>query len=196
MSTIILLSGGLDSAVCLAHAANPVTLTVDYGQRNRVEEAWAAAQLAEHYRADHRLVRATLPFSSPLTGHGRVPKDRDPRTPGIAPTYVPGRNAILLALACSLAESKGIKTVTIGANADDREGYPDCRPEFFRAFERVTPGIAILTPLIDATKVDIARMAGEAKVPVDMTWSCYDPHAGAPCGGCDACQLRAEAFAA
>jgi 7-cyano-7-deazaguanine synthase len=189
--TVVLLSGGLDSAVCLAMQTGPVDcLTVDYGQRHR-REIQAAADIAKMYGANHTIVTLNpeLFAGSALTGAVEVP-DGHAKAPDA--TYVPARNTVLLALAAARAESIGSRRVVIGANADDAAGYPDCRRKYLEAFRDVlqqgTVGhVWIQAPLLGMTKSEVRQMADELGVPVDWTWSCY-AGGDTPCGVCGACQ--------
>lgn len=212
---VVLLSGGLDSAVVAAWMAREgfavIGLSVDYGQRHKVELA-AARRLAAALRlAEHVVLAVDLRAvgGSALTGDLPVPKADDPLAP-VAPdipvTYVPARNLLFLSLAAGLAEARGAADLGIGVNALDYSGYPDCRPEFLESFVR-TAALAtkagvhgrpfrIHAPLQRLTKVQIFRLARALAVPVELTISCYDPSsAGTPCGRCDACRLRARAAA-
>ena len=211
---VVLLSGGLDSATCLSWAVREGfaahALTVDYGQRHAVEIA-RAADIARQIGAHaHRVLAVDLSFlpGSALTDRTvPVPKARDAsamRT-GIPLTYVPARNTVFLACALSWAESLGARDLVIGVNAIDYSGYPDCRPDFLRAFEQLAAagtkagalGDAwrIHAPLVDLSKAEIVRRAAAWGVPYDLTVSCYDPGTdGAPCGSCDACVIRARGF--
>jgi 7-cyano-7-deazaguanine synthase len=210
---IVLLSGGLDSATCLAIAHNQNyalhTLTFDYGQRHGVEVQSAQA-LAEHYQVvSHTVFPLALRMigGSALTSNEHVPKKRDLRSNEIPITYVPARNTVFLSIALALAEVKECDAIFIGVNAIDYSGYPDCRPEFIRAFEDLAAiatkagvnssrKLKIHTPLINYSKAEIVVEAARLNVPFALTWSCYDPQEGAiPCGECDACRLRAEGFA-
>lgn len=209
---VVLLSGGMDSATALAitiaEGFDIVALTFDYGQRHR-KEVDAAKRLAKHFDVrDHRIVKLDLGAigQSALTNvRIRVPEQRSLEDigRGIPPTYVPARNTILLSHALALAEASSARAIVIAANAVDYSGYPDCRPEFYRAFQEVArlgtkrgvegDVIEIRTPLIGMTKADIVR-AGEALgVPWGLTWSCYHGRARA-CGVCDSCQLRLKGF--
>jgi 7-cyano-7-deazaguanine synthase len=211
---VCLLSGGLDSATCLAIARQEgfecYCLSFDYGQRHRVELE-AAAELAKDLHAkEHRTMKIDLRAfdGSALTGNIEVPKDRRPddMMSGIPPTYVPARNTIFLALALAYAEVVAASDIFIGVNALDYSGYPDCRPEFIRAFEDMArlatksgvegkSRIVIRTPLMQMTKADIVRKASELGVDVSLTHSCYDPGPrGRPCGRCDSCLLRQKGF--
>ena len=214
MKAVILLSGGLDSAVCLAWAAHkgfePVALTIDYGQRHRVEVA-QAKRLAESFEVrDHRVLHLDLEAigGSSLTAALPVPKHEsvEELPAGIPSTYVPARNTIFLGLALGLAEVVGARDLVIGVNAVDYSGYPDCRPAFIAAFEALaklgtkagTEGRAlqIHAPLTNLSKADIVRMGVELGVDFSATHSCYDPSTtGEACGRCDACLLRAKGFA-
>jgi len=206
---VVLLSGGLDSMVCAALAREAgfavLALTVDYNQRHRVEIESARA-IAEQL-ADRHLV---LPIDlgafggSALTGECAVPKDGV--GPGIPVTYVPARNTVLLSLALAWAEASGARDLFVGVNALDYSGYPDCRPEFIAAFERLADvatkagvegeGFTVHAPLQHMTKADIAREAARLGLNAALSHSCYDPAGdGAHCGLCDACRLRAKGFA-
>jgi 7-cyano-7-deazaguanine synthase len=182
-----------------------VALTVDYGQRHRVELDAAraiAASLAERHVVLPLDLRAF--GGSALTADIAVPKDGV--EPGIPVTYVPARNTIFLSLALGLAEASGARDLFIGVNAVDYSGYPDCRPEFIAEFERLAnlatrAGVegepfAIHAPLLDMSKADIAREAGRLGLDAALSHSCYDPLPdGRHCGRCDACRLRAKGFA-
>ena len=208
-TAVVLLSGGLDSMVCAALAREAgysvVALTVDYGQRHRVELEAAKAIAAR--LADKHIV---LPLDlrafggSALTSDIAVPKDGVGE--GIPITYVPARNTIFLSLALGLAEASGAHDIFIGVNALDYSGYPDCRPEFVAEFERLAnlatkagvegQHITIRTPLLDMSKADIAREAERLGLDAGLSHSCYDPAPdGGACGECDACRLRAKGFA-
>ena len=208
---VVLLSGGLDSAVTLASARSKrfdecYALSVDYGQRH-ARELGAARLVAEQLgAADHVIVKADLraTAASALTGSSDVPKDRDAAAmaQGVPSTYVPARNTVLLALALGYAETLGAHDLFIGANALDFAGYPDCRPEFLQAFETLanlgtrSAGWRVHAPLLRMTKADIILEGAQLGVDFALTWSCYDPTpAGRPCGRCDACVLRREGFA-
>ena len=206
---LVILSGGLDSTVCMALADResetpPLALTFDYGQRHR-KEVDRAAGVAGHYRSDHLVVQLDTSAwgGSALTDPSiDIPAAVD--SGGIPITYVPARNSIFLAVALGVAEARQLDAVWIGVNAIDYSGYPDCRPEFIEAFRAVAATgqkrgvqgdpIAIRTPLIESTKSEIVRMGLECGAPLNLTWSCY---AGGdmPCGICDACVLRARGFA-
>lgn len=211
---VVLLSGGLDSATALAIAKArgfmPHALSVDYGQRHRVELQCAAAVARSLGVAHHVVVTLDLRAigGSALTDAIDVPKDRphDAIATGIPVTYVPARNTILLGLALGFAETAGAFDIFIGANVYDYSGYPDCRPEFLQAFER-TANLAtkaaieghgqfrIHAPLIQMTKAQIIRTGVSLGVDYSLTLSCYDPsEQGTPCGRCDSCQLRKKGF--
>lgn len=211
---VVLLSGGLDSATCLAWAHregfSAHALTVDYGQRHAIEIDRAAALARRLGAASHRILAIDLSFlaGSALTDRTVVvPKARSRIEigSGIPPTYVPARNTVLLALAMAWSESLGARDLVIGVNAVDYSGYPDCRPAFLRAFETLAgsgtkagaDGEAwrIHAPLLELSKAEIVRRAVAWGVPYLSTISCYDPGAsGAPCGACDACLIRARGF--
>jgi len=209
----VLLSGGLDSTTVLAIARSKGfechCLTVDYGQRHRVEIA-AAHRAAESLgAASHRVVQLDLRAigGSALTDDIDVPKDREPTEEGVPATYVPARNTVLLALLLGLAETTGAADLFIGANAVDYSGYPDCRPEFLQAFEGLA-GLATVAgtekgvtfrvhaPLLHLTKAEIILRGVELGVDYALTHSCYDPTPdGLACGRCDSCVLRRRGFA-
>jgi 7-cyano-7-deazaguanine synthase len=206
---VVLLSGGLDSMVCAGLAREAgfavIALTVDYGQRHRVELESAraiASGLAERHVVLELDLRAF--GGSALTSDIAVPKDGVGE--GIPVTYVPARNTIFLSLALGLAEASGASDIFIGVNALDYSGYPDCRPEFIEQYERLANlatkagveggGITIHAPLLGMTKADIAREAARLGLDAGMSHSCYDPLPdGRHCGQCDACRLRAKGFA-
>jgi 7-cyano-7-deazaguanine synthase len=211
---VVLLSGGLDSTTCLAVARRDGfevhALSVDYGQRHRGEIARARRLAAALGAKDHRVVRVDLSTfgGSALTDRRiAVPKGRSARDMAseIPVTYVPARNTVLLALALAHAETIGAEDVFIGVNAIDYSGYPDCRPAFLRAFERVArvatrAGVSgrplrIRAPLLRLSKGEIVRLGTSLGVPYGRTQSCYDPVRGRACGRCDACTLRRKGFA-
>lgn len=211
-AAVVLLSGGLDSTTALAVARSNgfacYALTVRYGQLHEVELAAAARVAAAIGVAEHRVVALDLtPLArSALTDAAiAVPKDRpldEIGAPGDVPvTYVPARNTVLLSLALAWAESIGARDIYLGVNVLDASGYPDCRPEFVRAFEGLaqvatrTGGFRIHAPLIELSKADIIRLGGSLGVDYGITHSCYDPVGGAACGRCDACALRRKGFA-
>ena len=208
---VVLLSGGLDSATTLAIARREGfqchALSFRYGQRHGAELE-AAKRVAEHLgAAEHVILDIDLRQfgGSALTSDIPVPKDRA-LDATIPITYVPARNTIFLSFALAWAEVLGAQDIFIGVNALDYSGYPDCRPEYIAAFQKMA-GLAtkagvegsrlrIHTPLIHMTKAQIIRKGRELSVDFDMTLSCYDPSpTGAPCGRCDSCQLRAKGFA-
>lgn len=206
---IVLLSGGMDSATCLAIAAAegyaPYALSFRYGQRHATELA-AAAQVARHLGAvEHRVVDLDLRAfgGSALTADVAVPKDRDAAAigAGVPITYVPARNTIFLSYALAWAEVLGARDLFIGVNALDYSGYPDCRPEFIAAFQQMArlgttlTGLTVHTPLAALTKRGIVERGLGLGVDFSLTRTCYDPDAtGAACGHCDACQLRLKGF--
>lgn len=212
IDTIVLLSGGLDSATALYWAKSRGrrcgALAFDYGQRHG-RELRAAAAVARAARAPFRLVRFALPWGgSTLLGRkGRVPVHA-PAAIGKGPipsTYVPARNTVFLAFALSWADAAGASSVVIGANALDYSGYPDCRPAYFDAVRAVARrgtrlgaerGRAprVEAPLLRLGKADVVRLGLRLGVPFGKTWSCYAGGAR-PCGRCDSCVLRARGFA-
>jgi len=209
---LVLLSGGLDSATTLAIARadgfDPIALSFRYGQRHAVELDAARRLAAAAGACEHTIIDIDLRVlgGSALTADIAVPKDRDLAAAGIPITYVPARNTIFLAYALALAEVRASQDIYIGVNAVDYSGYPDCRPEYVAAFERMA-GLAtragvegrpvrIHTPLIHLSKVEIIRRGLALSVDYGLTRSCYDPDdAGRGCGHCDSCRLRLAAFA-
>jgi 7-cyano-7-deazaguanine synthase len=207
---VLLLSGGLDSATCLAMASNAgarvLALTIDYNQRHR-RELEAADALARLYKVE-RHIRLPLDLrgfgGSALTDDMEVPKEGV--QPGIPITYVPARNTIFLSVALGWAEAAGGADLLIGVNALDYSGYPDCRPEFVASFEAManlatkagvegTSRYRVHTPLQALTKAGIVQAAVAAGLDMGKTWSCYDPTPeGRHCGQCDSCRLRQKGF--
>ena len=211
---VCLLSGGLDSSTCLALARREgyecYALSFDYGQRHRVELE-AAARVAQALRAArHVVARVDLRQigHSALTDDLAVPKGRSAQdmSHGIPVTYVPARNTIFLSFALAWAEVLEAPHIFIGVNALDYSGYPDCRPEYIDAFERMANlatkagvegrlRVRIHTPLILLSKAGIVKLGRELGVDFSLTHSCYDPGAdGRPCGQCDSCLLRRKGF--
>ena len=218
---LVVLSGGLDSTVCMALArqesgSSPLALTFDYGQRHRTELDRSAG-VAGHFRSEHLVVvldtsawggSALTDPSIDVPSAGSQAEgaggDDGGTGGGIPVTYVPARNSIFLAVALGVAEARQLDAVWIGVNAIDYSGYPDCRPEFIEAFRGVAATgqkrgvegdpMAIRTPLIESTKADIVRLGLRLEAPLAMTWSCYQG-GDVPCGTCDACVLRARGFA-
>jgi len=209
---VVLLSGGLDSATAAAIARSEgfdlYALTIEYGQRHSVEIECARAVARALGAVRHVELRVDLAVfgGSALTDCIDVPKDRDLGSAEIPATYVPARNTVFLSLAMAWAEAARAQDIYIGVNALDYSGYPDCRPEFIEAFERLAAlatkagvegaRLRIHAPLIRMTKAEIIRRGLELKVDYGLTRSCYDPdRAGRPCGHCDSCLLRAKGFA-
>jgi len=211
---VVLLSGGLDSAVilrlCHSEGFSAHALTIDYGQRHR-QELDAARRLVKAMQIEQHIVLSvdlTQWGGSALTDDHAVPTGRDPSVMGadIPITYVPGRNTIFLSLAMAWAETLGTGDVFIGAHVLDYSGYPDCRPEYFGAFEQMAnlatkAGVesasrfSIHAPLIGMTKAQIVRTGVRLHVPFELTSSCYQPAPDmAACGVCDSCILRQRAF--
>lgn len=211
-AAVVLLSGGLDSTTALAMARaqgfDCHALTVRYGQLHQVELEAAARVAAALGAVEHRVVEldlAPLARSALTSPDLAVPKDRPHGAigaPGDVPvTYVPARNTVLLSLALAWAETLGARDLFVGVNVLDASGYPDCRPEFVRAFEALAQvatrggGWRVHAPLIELTKAEIIRAGLALGVDYGLTHSCYDPTAdGAACGRCDACQLRRKGF--
>ncbi|QIL02817.1 7-cyano-7-deazaguanine synthase QueC [Sphingomonas sinipercae] len=205
---VVLLSGGLDSMVCAGLAREQgfevLALTVDYGQRHRLELE-AAAAIAAKLAQRHVVLNLDLTRfgGSALTSDTPVPKTGV--APGIPVTYVPARNTIMLSLALGWAEAAGARDMFIGVNALDYSGYPDCRPEFVAAFQNLADlatkagvegeGFTVHAPLQHLTKAQIAAEAIRLGLDPAMSLSCYDPVDGMHCGRCDACRLRSKGFA-
>ena len=209
---VVLLSGGLDSATTLYLAKRqgflPLCLIFDYAQRHK-KEITAAKQIARAAGASFQVIKITLPWK------GSSLLDRDKKIPlvskrqcvkvseQIPSTYVPARNIIFLSFALSCAESIGAQAIFIGAHAQDYSGYPDCRPEFYKAFEKIIAQgtkagvegkrIKVHTPLIHKSKAQIIRLGITLGVPFKLTWSCYKG-GKAPCRSCDSCYYRAKGF--
>ena len=212
MKAVVLLSGGLDSTTALAVARSRgfqcYALTVRYGQLHEVELAAARRVAAAVGVAEHRVIDidlAQLAASALTTPSMAVPKDRSLAEIGaegdVPATYVPARNTVLLALALAWAESLGSRDLFVGVNVLDASGYPDCRPDFIRAFEALAQvatrsgGFKVHAPLIELTKAQIIELGTKLGVEYAETHSCYDPIDGAACGRCDACLLRKKGFA-
>jgi len=208
---VVLLSGGLDSATTLAIARGAAfechCLTLDYGQRHRAEIAAAASVATVLGASAHRVVTLDLAaFGGSALTDAAIAVPESP-VPGIPVTYVPARNTILLALALAWAEVLAASDIFFGANAIDYSGYPDCRPEFVLAFERLAnvatkaavegARLALHAPLINLTKAEIIRRGVALGVDYSITVSCYQASAvGEACGRCDACRLRRAGFEA
>ena len=209
-----LLSGGLDSSTCLALARREgyacFALSFDYGQRHRIELEAAARVAAAVGVERHMTVKLGLDAigGSALTADIAVPKGRaaEEMSRGIPVTYVPARNTIFLSYALAWAEVLESSDIFIGVNALDYSGYPDCRPEYIEAFERMAnlatkagvegrTKIAIHAPLLRLGKAEIVKLGAELGLDFSLTHSCYDPGAsGRPCGECDSCLLRRRGF--
>ena len=213
MRAVVLLSGGLDSytaaALVRAQGYELFALTLRYGQRHLHEVEAARRVAAALGVASHLQLELDLRGigGSALTSHAAVPHDRDLASTDIPVTYVPARNTIFLSIALGWAEVLGARDIVIGVNALDYSGYPDCRPEFIRAFESLATfatraGVEgarfrVQTPLMAMSKADIIRRGLELGLDYGLTHSCYDPSPqGLPCGRCDSCALRARGFAA
>jgi 7-cyano-7-deazaguanine synthase len=213
-SAIILLSGGIDSTTTLAIAKSEgyeiYALSFNYGQRHAIELE-AAKRIAEHFQVkEHLIIDIDLRRigGSALTDNIEVPKDRNNEEVGgdIPITYVPARNTIFLSFAMAWAEILGVENIFIGVNALDYSGYPDCRPEYIAAFERMAnlatkagvegkTQLRIQTPLINLTKAKIIQRGIELGVDYSLTHSCYDPaESSEACGRCDSCLLRRKGF--
>lgn len=216
MKAIVLLSGGIDSTVVLALAKEQGlechAISFDYGQRHRVELKSAAA-IAAFYQISHRTILVDPScFSGPalnssLTSKTEVPQNRTEKemsSGSIPNTYVPARNTLFMAYAAGQAEVYNAQEIHFGPNVMDYHAYPDCRPEYFRAYQalinlatkQAVEGSAprIVTPLIQWDKTEIIKKGLELKAPMHLTWSCYNPLAIHPCERCDACLLRSSGF--
>jgi 7-cyano-7-deazaguanine synthase len=210
MTAVVLLSGGLDSytaaAIARADGFELYALTVRYGQvhAQEIEASRAVARnlgVVRHIELDVNLAAFG---GSALVGAGDVPKDRALDAVDIPSTYVPARNTIFLSLALGWAEVVGAEAVVIGVNALDYSGYPDCRPEYLEAFEKLAAlatragvegrPMRVLAPLLRLSKAEIIRQGMALQLDYGLTHSCYDPCNGAPCGHCDSCRLRARGF--
>ena len=204
---VVLLSGGLDSTTTLAQAiadgCEPTAISFRYGQKH-TKELVSAENVCKHYGVAHVVIDLNLSsFRSALTRKDiDVPMDREGKLDEDIPiTYVPARNIVFLSIAAGLAESIDADRVYIGANAVDYSGYPDDRPDFFKAYEEMLAKgtkagveghpVKIMTPLLYLSKADIVRLGKELKAPLELTWSCYNGGEKA-CGHCDSCRLRLE----
>jgi 7-cyano-7-deazaguanine synthase len=214
-TAVVLSSGGMDSTTCIGLAISQgfdvVTVSFNYGQRHSLELE-AAQRISDHYGVKQHFLFDVGMFraigKSALTDDIDVPVGRNLKemSEGIPVTYVPARNLVFLSHALGVAETHDAKDIFIGVNALDYSGYPDCRPEFIKQFERTAnlatkigvesgAGLRIRTPLIDMTKADIVRLAIQLNVPLNLTHSCYHPASdGGSCGECDACILRLKGF--
>jgi len=210
VKAVVLLSGGLDSTVALAIALcrgrECFAVSFDYGQRH-LAELEAAKTVAAHYRLPHRIIAIdNSPFQSSalLSDEGAAYKEGDEKR--INSNYVPARNTIFLAYALGMAEFLDAEEIYLGANADDREGFPDCRPAYLEAFQNLinlatkqsVEGKAprLVAPLAAMRKPEILLKGKELGAPVEKSLSCYRPEGAVPCGSCQACVIRKKAFAA
>ncbi|MCL1904545.1 MAG: 7-cyano-7-deazaguanine synthase QueC [Methanomassiliicoccaceae archaeon] len=206
---VVLLSGGLDSTVTLAHCIDDgneaIALSFRYGQRH-TKELDSAKAIVDHYGIKHIITDIDLSsFRSSLIGNkGEIKKDRKNIGDDIPDTYVPARNMIMLSVAAGLCESLGAESIYIGANSVDYSGYPDCRKEFFDSFETMMAKgtkagveghmIKIAAPILNLTKAEIVKLGKRLNAPLHLTWSCYSGGERA-CGRCDSCILRLKGFA-
>lgn len=199
---VVLLSGGLDSATTLYLARskgyNCHCLIFDYGQLHR-KEIDQAVKLARACGAGYKIVRIAFPWKGSALLDKKI-KIAEKVVKGIPATYVPARNIVFLSFALSFAEVIGAKAIFIGAHAQDYSGYPDCRPEFFRAFKKMAGtgtfsagSVKIFAPLLNKNKARIIRLGQKLKVPFKLTWSCYRGGLK-PCARCDSCYYRAKGF--
>lgn len=208
---IVLLSGGLDSATALYWAKKKgyqtYALLFDYGQKH-IREMRSAVQFARKSKSPYNIIQFTLPWggSALLEKKFRIPQGRkikEMRSSGVPITYVPARNTIFLSFALSFADAIGAEAIIIGANAIDFSGYPDCRPNYMKAMQKVAllgtkigaegKKIKILAPLIQMSKAQIIRLGLKLGVPYELTWSCYEG-GEKPCRECDSCILREKGF--
>lgn len=197
---VVLLSGGIDSAVLLAtHIKQQdrcTAITFDYGQTHRQREIAAACVIAAHYQVEHRVIDLTGIFAgSALTGHAAIPAEH---AEALDATYVPARNLVMLSIGAAIAEQVKAAAVVFGANRDDRGGYPDCRQEFVAAINDAAGlgtarGISISAPFVSYTKREIVTHGLSIGVPIHRTWSCYRDQER-PCRSCGACLSRAAAL--
>lgn len=206
---LVLFSGGLDSTTCLyyAHSQNKkiVAVSFDYSQRHKIEIK-KAKKITSLLKIPHNIVKINPEIfrnTSLVNKEIKVPKNFS-SSQKIPNTYVPGRNILFLSYATSIAEGLGLSEIYIGVNALDYSGYPDCRPDFIKAFQHAISigtksgdekkSIQIKTPLLHLSKKEIVLLANKLKVPFSMTHSCYDPIKGKACGKCDSCLLRKKGF--
>ena len=206
---VVLLSGGLDSTTTLFYAKKKgykvFGLIFDYGQRHK-KEIRQAKRVMQFARCEYKVIKIAFPWKGSALLDGKIPLPKRQNidgVPSIPVTYVPARNIIFLSYAASYAEVIKASDIFIGANARDYSGYPDCRPEFFKAFKEVLKkgsksgvegkAINIVTPLIHKTKAEIIRLGVKLKVPYQLTWSCYQG-GKSPCGTCDSCLFRKRGF--
>ncbi len=209
-AAIVLLSGGMDSLVCLAEAAreHPGALAVlhmDYGQRTSAKERACFERIADHYSIPAGLRKVVdMGFlrqigGSSLTDEAMAVKAYDGDGPGIPSSYVPFRNTIILSLAVSWAEVLGAEKLYIGANHEDSPGYPDCRPEYYQAFNQVAAlgtkegKIRVETPVLRLRKKEVVQRGTALQAPFALSWSCY-AEGDVACGKCDSCALRLRGF--
>lgn len=207
---VCLLSGGLDSTTALyvarSQGYNVKALTVHYGQLHE-KEILCAKEIAKHLQIEHKIISISLPWGGSALLDPQIPvpvgREESEISQGIPSTYVPARNSIFLTLAASYAEASEAEAIFIGANALDYSGYPDCRPEYFEAFQEAIrlgtkvglegKAIRIETPLLNLSKKEIVKLGLKLKVPFEKTWSCYQGREF-PCEQCDSCLLRAKGF--
>jgi 7-cyano-7-deazaguanine synthase len=209
MKAICLVSGGMDSCVTAALAAREdddlAFLHISYGQRTEARERQAFTDIADHYGVEKRLDVSIEHLAkiggSSLTDEKIAVSEADLASKDIPTSYVPFRNANMLSIAVSWAEVIGALAIYIGAVAEDSSGYPDCRPEFYEAFQQVIETgtkpdtrIEIRTPIINLTKAEIVKKGVELEAPLHLTWSCYRS-SDLACGTCDSCALRLRGFA-
>lgn len=211
VEAVVLLSGGMDSLVCAAealdaHPGSVALLHMDYGQRTSAKELDSFHKIADHYGIPLQLRKVVeVGFlrqigGSSLTDEGMPVKAYDGDGPGVPTSYVPFRNSIILSMAVSWAEVLGAQALYIGANHEDSPGYPDCRPEYYEAFNRLAElgtkdgNIRVRTPVLRLRKKDIVARGRALGVPFELSWSCYASSGPKACGKCDSCALRLRGF--
>jgi 7-cyano-7-deazaguanine synthase len=200
-NAVILFSGGLDSTTVLYYAMDKgykcSCLLFDYGQRHK-KEIRSALKIAKFVKAEYSIVKIGLPWSKDVL------TNRDKKVPvhkilpkSVPPTYVPGRNTVFLSYALSYAQSINAEAIFIGVNALDFSNYPDCTPEFIKAYngilKELKTKITVQTPLLNLNKAQIIKLGTKLKVPYAYTWTCYNGY-DKPCMECDSCKLRAKGF--
>lgn len=194
--SIVLLSGGIDSSVALAHkvqsGSEVIAVSFDYGQTHRGQELSAARRIAKRYEVEHRIVGLASAFiPSALTGYGEIPSGHADSPDA---TLVPGRNMVMIGVGASIAQACQASSVVIGCNRDDWNGYPDCRPEFIRymweATQVATEGaVSLQAPFLTMSKSQVVQQGRKMGVPLGITWSCYRG-GDSPCRRCGACESR------
>jgi 7-cyano-7-deazaguanine synthase len=195
VKTIVLLSGGIDSTVLLAHHVckgyDVTAISFLYGQ-SHAKEVDSAKEIAAFYGVSHHITTLSMLGDSALTGQGKIP---DGHAESVDATYVPGRNILMLAVAIGFAERLEAHNVSFGANKDDFNGYPDCRPDFVDHMDlaaSLSSGVSVTAPFMKMTKRQVVEYGHQLCAPLDLSWSCYRG-GNEPCGSCGACISRIEA---